>query len=245
MYTLAIVDDEVELREGLAYHFPWEKHGFSVSGVFAGARELLAFLETTSVDVLITDIRMPRMSGLDLILKIKEELNRDIIFCLLSAYRDFEYAQEGIHLGVRYYLLKPTDFDEIAEAFEKIRAELDACHPLNKELKDIDNVLVRKAMTIMDHQMDSCTLLSIASQLGLNPSYLSRLFREESGEKFQDYLQRIKMERAATLLGRSHQYRTKEIAAMLGYQDTQNFCRRFKLFYGMSPGSYRRKEAEN
>jgi YesN/AraC family two-component response regulator len=241
MYTLIIVDDEPVVREGLALHFPWEKYGFKVQEVFVGPQKALAWFERNTADVLLTDIRMPAMSGLELIQRIKENPRNRTIMCLLSAYRDFSYAREGMALGVKYYLVKPTSFEEIGETFRKIRQELEKRLPEAEAIPETDNIIVKQVYAIMRTKTASCSLFSIAGELGLAPSYLSRLFKKEMGENFRDSLRRIKMEEAAEMLTGPVNYKNRDISDALGYQDTQNFCRTFQKYYGVSPGGYRRR----
>jgi YesN/AraC family two-component response regulator len=242
MYSLVIVDDEAVLRDGLAQHFPWEKYGFSVKGVFSCPKQALTFFSKDSADVLLTDIRMPFMSGLDLIRRLKEDPHNKTAMCLLSAYRDFAYAQEGMALGVKYYLVKPTSFEEIAETFQKIKAELDIQLPSAVNVPEMKNGIIKQAYAIMAVKTSACTLFSIADELGLDPSYLSRLFKKETGENFRDKLLRIKMDTAAEMLKSSVNYKNREISAALGYQDTQNFCRTFQNYFGLSPGKFWRQD---
>jgi YesN/AraC family two-component response regulator len=183
------------------------------------------------------------MSGLDLIRRIKENpLNRTIM-CLLSAYRDFSYAREGMTLVVKYYLVKPTSFEEIGETFQKIRKELED-RSLSAEIPrhdhpDTENAAVKRIYSIMLNKTSTCSLDSISGEIGMAVSYISRLFKKETGKNFRDELQTIKMERAAKMLESPAGYTNREISDSLGYQDAQNFCRVFKKRYGMSPGKFR------
>jgi YesN/AraC family two-component response regulator len=246
MYSLIIVDDEPVVREGLALHFPWEKYGFKVKEVFACPKKTLAFFTRDTADVLLTDIRMPQMSGLDLIRMIKETPDNTTLPCLISAYRDFAYAQEGMSLGVKYYLVKPTSFEEIGNTFQKIKQELDSRHPSPAKipesiLAEVKNNTIRQACAIMMAKPESCSLYSIARELDVDASHLSRLFKKETGENFRDRLLRIKMDQAAKMLVSPIHYSNRDISAALGYQDTQNFYRSFSRYYGSTPGEYRRR----
>lgn len=243
MYSLVIVDDESEQREGLSQMFPWNRIGFQVEETFASARDALAYFSTNKADVLVTDIRMPFMSGLELIRHIKETnpACRHMVCCILSAWRDFGYAQEAMSLGVRHYLVKPTDFVCIEETFGKIRMELDNREPILPPIPDGKHPLVSRAILLMNTDPANCTLQSIARQLGVSQSYLSRLFKEETGENFQNALQTLKMKQAADMLSSSRYHRIRSIALSLGYRDAQNFCRTFRKCHGMTPGEYRRK----
>jgi Response regulator containing CheY-like receiver domain and AraC-type DNA-binding domain len=243
MYTLAIIDDEVELREGLAYHFPWESIGFRVSGVFGGAADALRDLEASPPDAVLADIRMPFVSGLDLVRSLRARSGDRTIYCLLSAYRSFEYAQQAIELGVFHYLVKPTSFQEIREVFAKIKEILDQREGVVKVERSSSNPLIRESQERMAAHIGSCSLMSVARDLGISSSYLSRLFRDETGENFASCLQRMKMERAAVLLKESAATRVKDIYRLLGYSDAQSFCRRFKCHFGLTPSEFRKAQA--
>ncbi len=240
MYTLAIVDDEKELLEGLSTYFPWESIGFQVAGAFCDGRTALAFCSKQHVDVVLTDIRMPFMSGLELIEQLKA-LPVSPLFCIMSAYNDFEYAKKAISYGVQEYLVKPAAFEEIRSTFEKIRHTLDGTTPASESNTVLQNgnPLVSQTFAMVGKRLSSCTLQNIASELGVTTSYLSRLFKEETGQNFQDYLLSVKMETAKRMLQNKIGYKNKEIARALGYQDTQNFCRTFRRFFGKSPQRFK------
>lgn len=241
MYSLTIVDDEPVLRNGLAEHFPWEKIGFKVKSVFASPQKALGFFNQDTCDVLLTDIRMPYMSGIELIRRIKENPRNRTIMCLLSAYRDFSYAQEAMTLGVKYYLVKPTSFEDIDEVFQKIKQELNEQLPVADIIPETDNHIIRQVYAIMRAKTAACSLFSIAAELGMDSSYLSRLFKKETGEKFRDSLLRIKMKQATEMLLSPVKYKNRDISEALGYQDVQNFCRTFQKFYGINPGKFRQQ----
>jgi len=245
MYSIAIIDDEVELREGLALHFPWESVGFRVAGAYGGAEEALRELRDSPVDVVLTDIRMPFVSGLDLVRSLKEAYGPDdrTVYCLLSAHRDFDYAKAGIELGVQHYLVKPTSFPEIRELFERIRMDLDRSRVTARIEQPSANPLIRESVERMSEGIGTCTLRSLSRELGISESYLSRLFRDETGENFNAFLQRMKMERAAQLLLGSAAIRNKDVCELLGYRDTQSFCRCFKRHFGVTPSEYRKGAA--
>lgn len=128
MYRLIIVDDEEVIRNGLRTVIEWEALGFAVVGTFSNGNGALAYLRQHSVDVVLADIRMPRLSGLDLarILMIDKP---ETLVVILSGYDEFHYAQEAIDLNVFKYLLKPTKELELIEVFSRIRDRLDNRNP--------------------------------------------------------------------------------------------------------------------
>ena len=115
-----IIDDESVHVRGMVRHINWEKYGFEQPIGFTDAREALAALKNTFFHVVITDIKMPGISGLEMIRSIHEEgMNPTII--IVSGYEEFSYAQEAIHLGVYAYLLKPLKPEELEACLENIQ----------------------------------------------------------------------------------------------------------------------------
>ncbi len=123
MFSIAIADDESAIRNGLERHIDWANMGFSVAGTFEDGRELIDYLERDSVDVVLTDIRMSSVSGLEVARYVRENHPATRVV-IVSAHRDFDYAREAMQHGVKHYLLKPTLPEEIKETFGALRREL-------------------------------------------------------------------------------------------------------------------------
>jgi two-component system response regulator YesN len=119
-----IVDDEYPIRKGIANCIDWAQIGFTVSGLAEDGREALELIERQRPDVLVTDIRMPVMDGLEL-LKHVNALYPGIITVVLSGYGEFEYAQKAIEAGVSSYILKPIKEESLTALFKKFKLELD------------------------------------------------------------------------------------------------------------------------
>ncbi len=124
MYKFLIVDDEALIREGLKYIMDWEENGFSLCGEASNGEDALSSICTLNPDLVLMDIRMPKMLGIDVV-KAAREQGFNGKFIILSGYSDFKYAQEAIRHGVEYYLTKPIDEDELLEAVQSIKAGLD------------------------------------------------------------------------------------------------------------------------
>ncbi|QEN04118.1 response regulator [Thiospirochaeta perfilievii] len=122
MIKTLIVDDEPNIREGLKIVIEWEKLGFQVVGEAASGVEALRKIEELQPAVVITDVKMPKMSGLELAAEcVKKELN--ISFIILSGHGEFSMAKQALNLGVNDYLLKPVDEDELTEALIKLKKD--------------------------------------------------------------------------------------------------------------------------
>lgn len=133
-YNLIIVDDEYIIRDGLV-HFKWERFGFNVVGSASDGKEALELMEKYPVHLVITDIKMPIMGGLELceIIHEKYPLTKVII---LTGYKEFEYAQHAIRTGVAEYLLKPVELSAIEDLMKKIKQEIDEYLCNDRQLKE-------------------------------------------------------------------------------------------------------------
>ena len=124
MLRLMIVDDEQIIREALSAMIDYESIGYQLVATAKNGMEAYDIICDEYPDVVITDIRMPILNGLDLIDRSMKSDSR-ITFILLSGYSEFEYAKQAMKYGVRYYLLKPTDKKELVDTLISIRQELE------------------------------------------------------------------------------------------------------------------------
>ena len=127
MYSLIIVDDESITRMGINGYIQRAHPEFNVVGTFSNGADALAFMHSHSVNIVITDIRMPKMDGLALASQISHEFP-GITIMIISGYNEFEYARQAIKYGVSSYLLKPLDFDELSQNLLQAKEKLDALH---------------------------------------------------------------------------------------------------------------------
>ncbi|WP_182300292.1 response regulator [Cohnella cholangitidis] len=125
MYSVLLVDDEPLAIEGLQMFVDWEHLGFRVCGVCENGVEALSAARELKPDVIVTDIRMPEMDGLELIGQLRGERGVSAEFVVLSAYGEFAFAKRAMQLGVHQYLLKPVIGEEAAEVLNQIRMRLD------------------------------------------------------------------------------------------------------------------------
>ena len=244
MYLLVIVDDEIEQLEGLRDYYPWGKVGFEVTGSFSSIKMALDYLKKNHVDVVLTDILFPSGTGFDIIKEFQDKKDKPL-FCILSAYDNFAFAQKAIQYGVQDFLVKPASFQDISKVFSRLYSilqEKDVKTEINEP--STGNSTIDKALSIMTKRIKTCTLHTVAQELGLSDAYLSRLFKEKKGENFQDVLLSMKMKAAQDMLLQKSNYHNKDLAEALGYRETQNFCRMFKKHFGMSPQEFR-KQNEN
>lgn len=123
MIRVLIVDDEPFIRQGLKLLIDWEKHGCEVMGEASNGKEAIDIVENNTVDLIITDIKMPEINGIELIKKIKESNHSNIKFIVLSGFYEFEYAKSAIKYGVKDYILKPIQKDELNHVLDEFQRE--------------------------------------------------------------------------------------------------------------------------
>ena len=125
MYQIMLVEDEMLVRESMAQNTNWDKFGFAPPHVFENGRQALEQLESVLPDVVITDICMPFVDGLELARNIYEKFP-DTIVVVLTGFSEFSYAQSAVEYHVLHYLLKPVSVPKLRDVFCEIREKLDA-----------------------------------------------------------------------------------------------------------------------
>lgn len=135
MYQLLIVDDESSIRQGIANSIPWGEWGYEVAGLCADGVEAVKVIDACKPDVVLSDIRMPNMDGVELMQYLNAHYP-EIKIVILSGYSDFEYLNMSIKNSVTEYLLKPTDVDEFEALFHRLRAKMDEERTLRQEYQE-------------------------------------------------------------------------------------------------------------
>ncbi len=237
---IVIVDDEPKIRNGLSKLLS-SRSGFEVNGVFENAVEALECLAVCHTDVIITDIKMPEINGLDLIDRIREK-NQETKIIILSGYSDFAFAQRAIELGVTRYLTKPTNARELIGILEGIQKELERSEDEKNQEKKITNLFVLRAMEYISmNYSQKLTLTKIAEQLCITPNYLGELFKKHAGQNVSEYITDYRLEKARQYLT-NPKLRIGEIAGKVGINDVRYFSTMFRKKYGMTPTEYRNQE---
>lgn len=124
MYKVLIADDEEWIREGLKTFIDWNKMGFSVVGEAEDGRQALELVNELQPHVVLTDIRMPFSTGIELMENVRKH-NKTVKFVILSGFNEFEYANAAIDSGASGYLLKPINVDKLKDVFGKVKQEFD------------------------------------------------------------------------------------------------------------------------
>lgn len=145
MYKLIIADDEEIIRSGLKDIVNWQRLGFEIAGTFADGREVIAFLEDNTVDVVLSDIKMTFVSGMEVARYISErELPTKVM--LISGFQELNLAMSAIKFKVQDYILKPIDLDELTAALKKLRKLLD---------KERQTFQAQAGASLMEHRLSA------------------------------------------------------------------------------------------
>jgi YesN/AraC family two-component response regulator len=166
MFNLLIVDDKKTVRDGLKSYVNWQELGFKVTADFSSASEAIRYIESECIDVLLTDIVMPDMNGLELIKEVKL-INPQIKVLILSAYEKFEYAQEAVRLGAFSYLTKPVDFDKLKTEFTIIKHILENENIIRQQKNEYKDIAREQFLNnlVNNHYSTSETILSRAAAI--------------------------------------------------------------------------------
>lgn len=240
---MLIVDDEVFARRAVAESIAWADYEIQVFQVSSG-EEAMEFMEKHPVDLLMTDIRMSGMSGLELIGKVVEK-GWNPAMIVLSSYNDFDLVRSAMKLGAGDYLFKPTMMPkDILESVLQVLAKKKeegtgfGKEESTKNLPGTQGILkreVRQALAYIEENLGNpdLSLGMVADQIGVSKNYFSRIFKETMKEKFVSYVTRLRMERARYLYLNSD-LKIYEISEMVGYSDWHYFYNLYKKTYGHS-----------
>lgn len=246
MYKLVIVDDEEEIRHALSNYIPWAEMGFEFVDSFSNGKEAYNFLKKNKIDVVLCDIKMPIMNGIEFAEKVyTENISCKIVF--LSAHKEFDYARKALSFGVEDYVVKPTKYQELLNVFQKIKAKLNKNDSviLSEEFKPDENndtynrKIINKIKDYIENNYSFANLEDAAAEVNFSPAYLSKFFKDCTSENFSCYVNKIKMEKAKEYL-QNIDYHVYQISEKLGYSNPKNFSRSFKKYTGQTPSQYRR-----
>jgi len=327
MYKVIVVDDEMVIRNGVSGMINSEIDDFSCVESFRDGLEVIEYLQDNDADVIVSDIKMINVSGVELAKYIYENKSH-IKVILLSGYSDFEYAKAAVRYKVTDYILKPTDFDELKAVFDRLRIEFSDDNAMMErrmfnervqllysyireneeekahkaiddffeeiprnigrymrdlyemiyerlenhskiELKEFDTnelsihtdreTIKETAHNLFDeifemfngvndeyasavrkyidkHFCEDISLQSVADAMALSPVYLSRYFKKNMGEKFSDYILRLRMEKAAEMLLVNK--RVADVSIACGFNNSGYFAKVFKNYYSCTPKEY-------
>lgn len=246
MYKVMIIDDEPIIVEGLSRSVSWGEYDCKVIATANDGIEGKALIEKHQPNLIFLDICMPEMDGLTMIAGLKSEFP-NLEVSILTGFRDFDYAQQAIRLGVTRFLLKPSNMDEINEAITAMTANLKEKNIQgdmdneNGEIEDstANSFIVKNALNyIEENYTQKLKLADVAEITYVSQWHLSKLLNRHLGRNFSEILNSVRVEKAKELL-RDPQLRIREVAEETGFLDIAHFSRVFKKQVGISANEYR------
>ncbi len=249
MYRVILVEDESVVRKGIALTTDWNALGCELIGEAANGEEGLSLTLQLNPDIVITDVKMPRMDGVEMIkkLRVTGSLSK---FIILTAHGDFKYAQSALRLGVSDYLLKPLKDGDLEQAIYQVIASQTPVSSkelppgVKPEIFSVDfnpdsfSRYVQNALLFISHHyIEDINISTISRHLEISEGYLSRIFKKETGYTFSNYLIFYRIKLAMKLL-ENCRVKVYEVADQVGYSDSAYFSVQFKKIVGISPSEY-------
>lgn len=233
MRKAVIVDDDRWALQDIYSSFMLEKYGFEVIAQCLKAEDALPVILEKRPDLVITDVRMDGMNGLELLQTCRKK-KVDAFFIVISGYDLFEYAQKALNEGADYYLLKPIDTEEVHQLMQKLILRFDD-RPIEKANDSFSEVI----HYVKAHYAEGITLSSLSEKFYLDNAYLSRLFSKNLNMTFTEFKQQLQINRALELLDAG--IGINEVAAVVGFNDVRYFFRVFKKMVGTTPHQYKNR----
>ena len=242
MLKVLVVEDEELIRRGIVLAVDWAALDCVVVGEAANGEEALEAVERLGPTLIITDLKMPRMDGIELLRRLRED-GCDAFVIILTAYDSFEYAQSALRLGAVDFLLKPFHDGDLERAVQRLQKRMSSAaaqaEPIPGLKKGDKSRYVLEAMDyIGGHYNDpGISVASIAQHLGISEGHLSHTFKKETDYTLLNYLTRFRIQKAMALL-REGRVKVYEAAEQVGYRDVTHFSATFKKVVGVSPSEY-------
>lgn len=255
MYRLIVIDDDVDAVSSLSKGYPWEQSGFTLVESFPNGESALNWLKSHTVELILCDIKMPRMNGIEFARQLQMMRRREkIVF--ISGFKDFEYARKALEYGVCSYCIKPITFREMQNTIDKIRAEIDrerggqdergarqsskAADAASEKSRSISDVKIERIRRYILDRYAGVTLQQLADYMNMNTTYLSHYFKDKTGQKLFDYITEVRLNAALEILKTDSRLNVAEVAERVGYTNAISFSRSFKKQFGVPPSEVRR-----
>ncbi|GHT35971.1 putative response regulatory protein [Bacteroidia bacterium] len=262
MYKVVIVEDEAIIQKGLVYLVNWAELECNVVEICSDGNEGLSAIKRICPDLILTDVRMPMMDGLEMLRQARESIKNNLDFeaIIISGYDDFSYAKSAIDLRVCAYILKPINQNEL---IDKIKIALSCINERRKnkitadikeyslyyqyanefitEFQDSKNKyhsLVGDVVNyIVEHYNEDVRTMDICNIFHISKTGLNNIFKKETGRTIIVYLNQYRISKSITLM-KTTNLRLNEIAYQIGYSDYKYFFEIFKKYIGVSPKKF-------
>ena len=248
MYNVFLADDEPWVLLGLKNMINWGDYGFTICGEATDGQKAWERISHLHPDLIISDIRMPGLSGIELLKRVRESLMQ-AEWILISGYTEFEYAKAGLQLGCMDYLVKPIYEENLIECLEKARIKLqkEDTKDLEKDFLDeqdemgylSEKRIVKEMFQYMKEHYQNLTQQQLAETFCMSTSAVSQMIKRYTGKTYSDNLLDVRIQKAQDLLRKTNKS-IEQIAEETGYNDYFYFVKVFKKATGISPTNYRK-----
>lgn len=242
MLKVLVVEDEEMIRKGIVLAVDWAALDCVVVGEAANGAEALEAVDRLNPSLIITDLKMPQMDGLEMLRRLRERGN-NVYVIILTAYDSFTYAQSALRLGAVDFLLKPFHDGDLEQAVAALRKRIGGEERADSALPGLKrgdkSKYVLEAMDYIGahYQDPNISISAIAQDLGISEGHLSHTFKKETDYTLLNYLTRYRVHKAMELL-RDCRVKVYEVAAQVGYRDITYFSATFKKVTGVTPSEY-------
>jgi two-component system response regulator YesN len=246
MFKVVIADDEYYILREFEHIIDWAAYGCSIVGLAKNGSDAKDLFIKHNAHILITDIKMPIIDGLQLIKELSD-IERHIEFILISGFSDFSFALTAIKYGVSDYLLKPIIPEELQSALIKIIGrfkQFDFHESPNRKLQLQSNCnrFIKKAYEYVEnHYQNPISLHEVAEYLGISQSYLSKLFVCKLKMRFTQFVNLYRIRISQQYL-KATDKTIEDIAELVGYSDYKYYSVVFKSITGMTPIQFKHEK---
>lgn len=248
MYKLLIVDDEAFERKVIRFMLKKSFTNIEIVDDATNGEDAILLAKKHKPNIIIMDIKMPEKNGLEAQQAIMQ-FNPNVKTIILTAFDNFNFAQNAIKLGVVDYILKPIRPDELNESINKIISLLQKEKVSSQSTKDLsstsDKDPIHKAMEYINKNFTkNISLESVSEHIHLNPQYFSRYFKNNTGVNFIEYVSKLRVKEGKKLLVSTNKSISR-ISMDIGYIDSAYFTKVFIKYEGISPHKYRLMKRKN
>jgi len=246
--TILLVDDEKQVLDGMLRGVDFSSLAVDMIYTARSGEEARDIIRAKKIDILVTDIEMADMSGLDLLQWVREQ-GYPILAIYCTAFRNFDYAKKALQLQAFDYFLKPVSYSELTEKLRNAIASLSgqSLSPVSADTVSEETPsprhnrsTIKKVLAYIDeHIGEELTRADLAGLVYMNPDYLGTIFKEEMGVSITIYIQDKRLSLAKELL-LTTDWPISKIAETVGYDNTSYFSKLFRQKTGLQPSEYRR-----
>ena len=249
MYRVVVIEDEEAIRKGIIMSIDFSALNCILIGEASNGVEGIKLIQEKKPDIVITDVTMPLMSGIEM---IEQTLEFNYTSIIISGYDEFSYAKKAIKLGVCDYLMKPIDKEELNNVIQSIVSGFDLSSKISgllKEKNQIEHIQLLETLNKEDHLVDKIMeyinlhysekifLSDIADVLNYSESLLSKRFRRVTQMTFNEYLNRFRIQKSIEYMKKGT-YGLTEISDICGFSDYKYFSTVFKKYTGYTPSQF-------